>query len=707
MKDELDRYFKLGWRLVPIPKGEKGPRVSDWQHKEFTLADFDLTANVGVLLGEPSKWETDIDCDCKQAVSAAKVLLLKTQMIHGRPSNPQSHYHFTSEHSKSEAFKDLDGSMIIEIRSTGGQTVLPPSMHPSGERLAWEVFREASAVEFGLLRQSVAWVATAAILARHWPSAGSRHAVAGLVAGLLVALKLEPLTIEKIVECAATIAGDNDVPDRTRFARETVKTFAEGGKVGGGPKLADEMGPEIVKRIREWFEDTTGKSQIEQLNEKHAVIFQQSGDLFIITEDRDALGNCFLRFSSPEVIKQLYPQLVAFPSGNGKAVLRPLGATWLSSPRRRFYNGIELAPNGHTTPGYYNMWNGFTVEPKKGDWSIYRQHLDLLAEHDEESARYILAWMADVVKHPERPGVTSLGFRGGQGTGKSTFVKWYGSLFGSHFLHLDSEQRLLGRFNAHLHNAILVLADEAVWAGGKQGLGALKRLITEDTLAIERKGIDTIMVKNMIHMMVASNEEWFVPASFDDRRFAVFHVSDARQNNAQFFGTVREELFERGGLAALLYDLLEHPGNVDLRKIPETEERDRQKKRSLQPKHAWWLEMLTDGTPWDEAELTDIGDYRVDPELLYTLFVTATQKAERYTNNGFKGALGRYLKTVLPDPYPVLKQAGTGDERGKRFWLFPSLGIARQHYDKLFGREDWGDNSLHLSGGGLPEDPPF
>ncbi|MEN6605941.1 MAG: DUF5906 domain-containing protein [Bryobacteraceae bacterium] len=706
MKDDLDRYFKLGWRLVPIPKGEKGPRVSDWQHCEFLLADFDLTANVGVLLGEPSKWETDIDCDCKEAVAAAKALLLKTKMVHGRPSNPASHYHFTSEGSKSEAFKDINGSMLVEIRSTGGQTVLPPSVHPSGEKLAWEVFREASVVEFKLLRQSVAWVATAALLARHWPSAGSRHAVAGLAAGLLVSLKLEPLVVEKIIEAAATIAGDNDVADRTRFARETIKTFVDGGKVAGGPKLSDEMGPEIVKRIREWFEDTTGKSQLDLLNEKHAIVFQQSGDLFVITEDRDVDGNAFLRFSSPEVIKQLYPQLVPFPAGKGgKTVLRPLGATWLVSPRRRFYNGIELAPNGRGTPGYYNMWNGFTVEPKKGDWSLYRQHLELLAEHDDVSARYILAWMADVVKHPERPGVTSLGFRGGQGTGKSTFVKWYGALFGSHFLHLDSEQRLLGRFNAHLHNAILVLADEAVWAGGKQGLGALKRLITEDTLAIERKGIDTIMVKNMIHMMVASNEDWFVPASFDDRRFAVFHVSDAEQNNASFFGAVHAELFQRGGLAALLYDLLEHPGDVDLRLIPETEERDRQKKRSLQPKHAWWLEMLTDGSPWDGAEVTELGDYLIDNEALYTSYITATQKAERYVNNGFKGALGRYLKTVLPDPYPVLKQAGAGDERGKRCWLFPSLEVARQHYDKLFGKEDWGGSELHLDS--EPSDVPF
>ena len=45
-------------------------------------------------------------------------------------------------------------------------------------------------------------------------------------------------------------------------------------------------------------------------------------------------------------------------------------------------------------------------------------------------------------------------------------------------------------------------------------------MITEPTLAIERKGQDTETVPNMLHILMASNNQWIVPAGLDERRFA-------------------------------------------------------------------------------------------------------------------------------------------------------------------------------------------
>jgi len=36
----VNRHISEGWSVIPIPKGEKGPRVPDWQNTAFTVDDF-------------------------------------------------------------------------------------------------------------------------------------------------------------------------------------------------------------------------------------------------------------------------------------------------------------------------------------------------------------------------------------------------------------------------------------------------------------------------------------------------------------------------------------------------------------------------------------------------------------------------------------------------------------------------------------------
>lgn len=437
-------------------------------------------------------------------------------------------------------------------------------------------------------------------------------------------------------------------------------------------------------------------SQIQELNERHAIVFEQNGSVIVITETTE--DNQFqLRFSPPTVMPILYPKMVTIgESARGKPIQKPLGTVWLTHPKRRFYHGIELAPNGAANPGYYNLWRGFSVEPKKGSWPLFREHLKLLAGNNLDCAEYIFAWMAETVQHPDRPIGIAVSFKGEQGTGKSTFCKWFGSLFGIHFMHLDSEQRLLGNFNAHLHNVIVVLADEAVWAGGKAGLGSLKRMITEETLAIERKGVDTMVVKNRLHMMVASNEDWFVPVGFDNRRFAVFSVATNRQNDNKFFRAVYRELHEQGGLAALLYDLLEYKPKIELRDIPRTDELDEQKYRSMHPREAWWYDVLCDGTVWREANPVNTREYAIDPDALYGDYVVAMQRAARGTNLGVKGALGRFLRLVLPHPYPLSRQESGGQR--KRYWVFPGLRESRDFFSMKYWKKNWSSRGGDTAG---------
>jgi Family of unknown function (DUF5906) len=75
----------------------------------------------------------------------------------------------------------------------------------------------------------------------------------------------------------------------------------------------------------------------------------------------------------------------------------------------------------------------------------------------------------------------------------------------------------LGRHPA-MHDCVLLFADEAFWVGDKQGENVLKALITEPTPTIARKGKDLLTVKNCLRTMMASENEWIVPAvHLDDR----------------------------------------------------------------------------------------------------------------------------------------------------------------------------------------------
>ena len=290
---------------------------------------------------------------------------------------------------------------------------------------------------------------------------------------------------------------------------------------------------------------------IEALNQKHFVIGNIGGKCLIgewIPSPIDPEGQA-LSFQGPDAFKLRY--------ANQYVGGRALGLSWLQDGRRKGYEGIDLVPNGpEVLPnGYLNLWRGFGVEPKKGDWSLMEKHIrEILANDDPKAAAYILRSLAWDFQNPGKPAEVALATKGPKGSGKGVLGKALRKIFGEHGLHIFSQKHLTGNFNAHLRSCLFLFADEAFWAGDKKGEGVLKGLITEPTLMIEQKGVDAIMSPNRLKIMMAANAEWVVPASRDERRYAVFEVSDARVGDREYFKALHHEL-GNGGLEAMLFDL--------------------------------------------------------------------------------------------------------------------------------------------------------
>jgi len=658
----------------------------------YTAEEFKGNDNIGLRLIASTDIRAavklvDIDCDATEVVNLASKFLPKTGTVFGRKSKPFSHWFYNSEFTKRIAYLDSEGGTLIEIR-VDHQTMCPPSIHPEGEKLAWHRFEDLRKIESDVLMRAVRLTATAALICRHYNPPGARNEWCMALTGFFLReLVLTQEECNKVIINAARYVKDDKILDRQS---EISRTYAKGGDdaVTSGRKLAELMldGEKVVTAIRKIWKVEGAENRVHALNLQHALIFQQSGDVVLLTE-REENGVSQLRFSNPRIMNTLYPQMIFIDyRANGSPIYKPLGEMWLKSPHRRFYEGIELCPNGRKpNPGYYNIWKGFAVEPKKGSWKKYKQHiLDVLAKGEEEFSEYILAWMAQVVQHPERQGYTAIALRGGQGVGKTTFAEWFGSLFGSHFLILSASGQLTGRFNAHFHNAILVFSDEAAWPGDRSGIGALRRMITEDTLAIERKGVDILTVKNHTHLILASNADWVVPAALDERRFAVFNLSDNHKNDEDWFDGIYKELFEEGGREALLYDLLEWKTKVRLRRIPETEALMEQKEHSLDPLHTWWWHKLQAGKigyeqGWPKAMVfTGIHDD-------YCNFIDKHYRIQR-SRKSTERELGNFFKKVLPNWHKQkqLHFEGIGKGRSRQYEL-PALEACRKKWKEVTG----------------------
>ena len=156
-----------------------------------------------------------------------------------------------------------------------------------------------------------------------------------------------------------------------------------------------------------------------------------------------------------------------------------------------------------------------------------RAHIfEVLASCDGEFDCYILIGSRGASSIQTKFAEVAIVFRGFRGTGKGTLGDAMRRVFGDHARHISSAEHLAGRFNGHLRDCCFLFADEAYGPKDKSAEGTLKRLITEPTLFVEAKGRDPVTVPNTLHVMMASNEDWVIPAGTRERRFAVFDVSD-------------------------------------------------------------------------------------------------------------------------------------------------------------------------------------
>jgi hypothetical protein len=369
--------------------------------------------------------------------------------------------------------------------------------------------------------------------------------------------------------------------------------------------------------------------------------------------------------------------------GNPKYV--PVGKWWLSHEQRRQVHRIVFRPDvdADEVDGCYNLWRGFAVTERPGDWSRLKAHFEeVLANGDPVCADFLLKWTAFKLQHPDLMPEVAMAFLGAPGSGKGTYGRAMTKLFGQHGVQVNSAAQFAGRFNGHLRDVGLLFADEAIMPDDNRAYSILKGMITEPTLQIEDKGVKIKTgFANHLGIIMAVDRKRALKLDQGDRRFASFEVSDKYVGNAAYFDALNDEM-KNGGLAAMLYDMRH---NMPLGKwlpknnIPETAARNELKEEGLSQTEKVFLDMLKVGDC--PCHALDQGAAFVSAGRLHTY---ALKKLS---------VRGDQISTVkIAELFKKLKFTRNRNDR-PRHWVVPELQEARAAWDTAFMPVPWDEET--------------
>lgn len=474
--------------------------------------------------------------------------------------------------------------------------------------------------------------------------------------------------------------------------------------------LRQKRSVEYVARQIERAKEEVVEPMLRKLNEQHAVIEMYGGKCRVVSHRpsevdparQELVPQSFEDFRN----RYMHIKVQVGTSKNGGPLYAPAGKWWLENPMRRQYRSVVFRPNAEAEDGEeLNLWRGLAVKPRAGEWPLLRQLIEeVLAAGDPWAANYILRWAAFTVQYPERPAEVALVLRGGKGTGKSTFGHVMRRLFGQHGTSIASSHVMTNNFNKPLHDCCLLFADEALARGDAKAEGIIKALITEPTVMIEPKGVDAFPAPNRLKVIIASNEDWVVSASADERRFAVFDVSPhlaAPPGSAQsdergrWWAALNAEI-DGGGLEAFLHDLLA----VDLSgwhpryDVPQNDALVGQKAASLRGLERVLYDILSAGTVPVNLRVAQLSE---------DSFVVPTEELQKYcaglarrfdpTSNAIGYLLGegrRVRGGTVPRPGLGFTKRDYPRPKG---WVWPRLVEARRRWDEAFWPGEWDTSS--------------
>lgn len=624
-----------GFHVFRLTPGQKTPARTGWQREATCDPEKvrklwgDGDWNIGVFTGRfgENRALLVVDVDTKNGKDGNATLLalelagdeLPLTLENATPTGGRHLVYLVDSPVKQGV--DVLGSGL-DIRSHGGYIVAPGSVVDAGEYFtdrpaapapapAWLVARCGAPRAKAANRDPLPGIdpERAAKRAIEYLTGQAPEAVEGAGGDhttFVVAAKLKDLGVDAATAVELMLEhwfdGCGWSPDELATKVRNAYTYGANPPGADAPEAQFEPVYESPKSEHDG-EDVQNLHPLEKLNREWALVMTGGGH-HILWETTDARENPIVEHVKEGSFHK-YNAAKEFQVGKKNEKLTEV---WMSWAGRRTYDGVVFAPEQQRSPRWYNLWRGFDYKPVEqaaaspravAAVQAWRDHvLRNVCQGNAKLAHWFTGYMAHLIQRPWEKPLVALVLKGRKGTGKNAVIERVGALFSRNLVVADDDRYLIGNFNSHLEACLMLALDEASWAGGKKVEGKLKGIITGSKHMIERKGIEPYQVDNLTRVVILGNEDWLVPATEDERRYAVFNVGEADMQKRGFFQEMREGMEANNGegyglLLAFLkaFDL----STVDVNDAPKTDGLADQKIESLPPLHSWFHDCLIEG----------------------------------------------------------------------------------------------------------------
>lgn len=281
-----------------------------------------------------------------------------------------------------------------------------------------------------------------------------------------------------------------------------------------------------------------------------------------------------------------------YPGVDDLAITR----AFMLDPSTKMFQGTEFHPK-KTTRGYLNLYLGPVIKPMAGECEeIKRFMFEVISDNDPESYNYLFKYLAHTYQRPEEKPGGFIVLVSGQGTGKGTFCRIIQEIWRPTYIQVNKADMVVGRFNTVLERALWVVMDEALFCGNRQETDRLKSLVTEPEIVIEAKYQPSRTIRSHHRFVMTTNAVHAKHTEYDDRRDLTLRVSERYKGDFAYWNRLKEHI-NPSSLAAFVHELAtEDLSEFNVRKVPSTAEKLRQKIMSLGPIESYWYQCLEDGS---------------------------------------------------------------------------------------------------------------
>lgn len=219
---------------------------------------------------------------------------------------------------------------------------------------------------------------------------------------------------------------------------------------------------------------------------------------------------------------------------------------WFQYPKMRTYDALGVYPSDIKCPeNEFNLWKSFEMENvtkwthnEKGLQSILN-HILILCNNDKNVADYFCLWIAQMIQFPSVKSNCPV-FISKEGAGKGSLLKLFTKMLGARkvFESTNPSRDVWGDFNGNMSNTFLVNLNEISKADTMKAEGYLKALITDDTIVINNKGVNSYPIKSYHRFIITTNNDECITTTYDDRRKLIIRSSDELCGNKEYFNNL-------------------------------------------------------------------------------------------------------------------------------------------------------------------------